>query len=263
MSAEPSPSDEPVIEMSGVAVGSRQEPETVVLKDVNWRVAAGDYWVVAGLHGSGKSDFIALAGGLTRPQGGSYRLFGHPMPIFEEELLGERLRLGVVFEDSHLQHRLSVAENVALPWRYHRSANAAEVAGRVAAMLEWTGLTPWADSQPGRLGRNWQKRAMLARALMLEPEVLVLDNPIGGLDSRHALWWLDFLGQLSAGADFLKGRRLTVVATAEDFRPWQDRASHFAILQQGRFVPLGERSVLAGHSDPLVKELLRDGFARR
>jgi len=177
--------------------------------------------------------------------------------------MAERLRLGVVFEDSHLLHRQTVAENVALPLRYHRSASREEVAGLVTAMLELTGLTRWADSLPGRLGRNWQKRAMLARALMLEPEVLLLDNPLAGLDSRHALWWLNFLGQLSAGADCMQGRRMTIIATAEDLRPWKDRASHFAILQQGRLVPLGERSALAGHSDPLVKELLADGFAAR
>ena len=250
-----------IMEMSGVAVSSRQDPEVAVLEDVNWRVAASDYWVVAGLHSSGKSDLIALAGGLTRPRAGSYRLFGHPMPIFEEELLAERLRLGVVFDDSHLQHRLTVAENVALPLRYHRNANPEEMTNRVAAMLELNELTRWSDSLPGRLGRNWQKRTMLARALMLEPEVLLLDNPLGGLDSRHAVWWLNFLGKLSAGADFTKGRRMTMVATVDDLRPWRERASHFAILQQGRLVTLGERSVLAGQSDPLVKELLADEYA--
>lgn len=261
MSAHSSPSTGPIMEMSGVAVSSRQDPEVVVLEDVNWRVSAGDYWVVAGLHSSGKSDFIALAGGLTPPQAGSYRLFGQTMPIFDEELLAERLRLGVVFEDSHLQHRLTVAENVALPLRYHRSTSADETAKRVAAMLELTELTRWSGMLPGRIGRNWQKRVMLARALTLEPEVLLLDNPLGGLDSRHAIWWLNFLGQLSAGADGGNGHRTTIVATAEDLRPWRDRASHFAMLEEGRLVTLGERSALAEHHEPLVKELLADGFA--
>jgi ABC-type transporter Mla maintaining outer membrane lipid asymmetry ATPase subunit MlaF len=250
-----------VIEMNGVGVGSLQKPDLPVLEEVNWRVEAGDYWLLAGMHGSGKSDFMAMTGGLTPPQRGSYRLFGHEMPIYEEELLAERLRLGLVFDGGHLLHRLTVAENLALPLQYHRNVNRHEAGERVAAMLEWTGLGRWADALSGGLTRNWQKRAGLARALMLEPEVLLLDNPLGGLDLRHANWWLDFLGQLSAGGGLLEGRRMTLVATGEDLRPWKDRAGHFAVLQQGRLVTLGRRSALADHREAFVRELLAEGFA--
>lgn len=251
----------PAIEMSGVACGSLIDPDARVLEDINWRVLPGEYWVVAGLHGSGKSDFVALTAGLTRPLAGIYRLFGHDMPIFEEELVAERLRIGVVFEASHLLHRLTVAENVVLPLRYHRNFDETKNAERLEAMLKKMELTPWAAVTPGRLGWTWQKRVMLARALMLEPEVLVLDNPLAGLDSRHIHWWLNFLGQLSSGGDFTGGRKMTLVATAEDLRPWKAQAHQFAILQHGRFLTLGERSMLAGHGEPLVKELLADGFA--
>jgi D-methionine transport system ATP-binding protein len=250
----------PVIEMSGVNIGSMQQPDVTVIEDVNWRVEAGDYWLVAGMHGTGKSDFMAMTGGLMPPRAGSYRLFGREMPIFDEEELLERLRLGLVFEDGHLLHRLTVAENLALPLQYHHGAKRHEAAERVAAMLEITGLTHWADTTAGALGRNWQKRVGLARALMLEPEVLLMDNPLGGLDLRHTMWWLDFLDQLSKGGGFLSGRRMTLVATGEDLRMWQHRAGNFALLKQGRLVTLGKRTVLAGHSEPLVKELLAEGF---
>jgi ABC-type transporter Mla maintaining outer membrane lipid asymmetry ATPase subunit MlaF len=250
----------PVIEMTGVNVGSMQHPGVTVLEDVNWRVEAGDYWLLAGMHGSGKSDFMAMTGGLMPPRAGSYRLFGREMPVFDEEELTERLRLGLVFEDGHLLRRLTVAENLFLPLQYHRGAKRHEAAERVAAMLELTDLAHWADTPSGTLGRNWQKRLGLARALMLEPEVLVLDNPLGGLDLRHTVWWLDFLDQLSAGGGYLQGRRMTLVATGEDLRLWQHRAGNFALLKQGRLVTLGRRPALAGHSEPLVKELLAEGF---
>lgn len=250
----------PVIEMSGVSIGSMQQPDVTVIEDVNWRVEAGDYWLVAGMHGTGKSDFMAMTGGLMPPRAGTYRLFGRTMPIFDEEELPERLRLGLVFEDGHLLHRLTVAENLALPLQYHHGAKRHEAGERVAAMLEITGLSNWADTIAGALGRNWQKRVGLARALMLEPEVLLMDNPLGGLDLRHTIWWLDFLDQLSTGGGFLKGRRMTLVATGEDLRLWQRRAGDFALLKQGRLVTLGKRTVLAGHSEPLVKELLAEGF---
>ena len=248
-----------VIEMAGVGVGSQQDPEALVLEDVNWSVAEGDYWVVAGMDGSGKSDLMSMTAGLMPPRSGSYRLFGHDMPIYEEELLPERLRLGLVFDAAQLFHHLTVAENIALPLHYHRNLTRQQGADRVRAMLELTELSPLATSMPGALGRNWQKRVGLARALVLEPEVLLLDNPLGGLDLRHAGWWLDFLGQLSAGNNsWCNGRRLTLVATAEDLRPWRNRAGHFAILQQQRFMALGQREKLSGHSEPLVRELLAE-----
>ena len=74
------------------------------------------------------------------------------------------------------------------------------------------------------------------------------------------MWWLDFLDQLSSGGGLLKGRKMTLVATGEDLRPWQNRAGHIAVLKQGRLVILGRRPVLAGHSEPLVRELMAEGF---
>ena len=251
----------PIIEMAGVRVGSLQEAGTTVLEDVNWRVEACDYWVLAGMQGAGKSDLLAMTGGLMAPLEGSYRLFGNAMPIYEDELLAERLRLGMVFDGGQLLHQLTVAENLALPLQYHHNVNRNDAANRVAAMLEWTGLSHWTDTISGALGRHWQKRVGLARALMLEPELLLVDNPLGGLDLRHMTWWLDFLGQLSSGGGLLKGRKMTLVATGEDLRPWQNRAAHFAILKQGRLVTLGRQTALAGHSEPLVRELMAEEFS--
>ncbi|MDB6066314.1 MAG: transporter ATP-binding protein [Pedosphaera sp.] len=258
MDTAPQKTESPVIEMTGVTVGSVQDLQVPVLEDVNWSVAAGDYWVVAGMQGSGKSDLMFMTAGLMPPQGGRYRFFGHDMPIFEDELLPERLRLGLVFDNGQLFHHLSVMDNVALPLRYHRGLTLEQGMERVRAALELTELTPWADTMPSALGRTWQKRAGLARALVLEPEVLALDNPLGGLDLRHANWWLNFLGQLSAGHSFMGGRRMTLIATAEDLRPWRNLAACFAVLHQKHFKILGHRPEFAGHADPLVKELLAE-----
>jgi len=99
----------PAIEMTGVAVGAMRDPDTLVAEGINWTVNAGDYWVVAGLHGAGKSDFLMLTGGLMPPQRGRYQFFGEAMPIFEEARLKERLRLGLVFDGGQLFHQLTVA----------------------------------------------------------------------------------------------------------------------------------------------------------
>ena len=125
-------------------------------------------------------------------------------------------------------------------------------------MLEMTELTPFADAMPGTLGRNWQKRAGLARALMLEPEVLLLDHPLGGLDLRHASWWLNFLDQLAAG----QGQP----GTSHDtwWSPWRicvlggTWRVPFRNFEKAEFHRTGPSAQFQDHEEPLVKELLAE-----
>ena len=225
--------------MTGVAVSAQREPDTTVASGINWTVNAGDYWVVAGPHGSGKSDFLMLTAELTAPRQGQYLFFGETMPIFDEARLKERLRLGLVFEDGHLLNHLTVAENVALPLRYHYNLDRSEAEAAVGELLAGTELTPWAKSTPGALGRSWQKRVGLARALALRPEVLLVDNPLGGLDPQHMRWWLGFLDRLAKGHNLMQGRPVTLVITTADFQPWKGQARQWAVLRNGGFEVLG------------------------
>lgn len=251
----------PVIEMAGVSVGAKQDLARIVLEEVNWTVRAGEYWVIAGMHDSGKSDLVWTTGGIMPPQAGTYRLFGNEMPMYHEDQLSERLRLGLVFESGQLLHQLSVRENIALPLRYHRHhLSLPEAEERIRAMLELTELTEFAHVMPGNLGRNWQKRVGLARALMLEPELLVLDRPVSGLDPRHASWWVNFLERWR-GEQALERPR-TIIVTVEDLRPWRNRDCHFALLKKGRLVPLGRRPAFHEHPEPLLKELLAEELFR-
>ena len=255
---EPSaPSHEvPLIEMRDVSASSLRDQSTIIAEEVNWTVANSDYWVIAGLQGAGKSDFLMMTAGLMAPAVGTYLLLGQKMPIFDEPRLEHRLRLGLVFETGQLFNHLTVLENVVLPLRYHYDLSKAEAQERVHELLEVLELGPWADSTPGAIGRNWQKRVGLARALALKPEVLLLDNPLGGLDLRHTDWWQNFLSQLSKGHSLLDGRKMTLVATAADLRPWKNRARQFAILREKKFSVLGNWAQLEAASSELVEELL-------
>ncbi len=246
----------PVIQMEGVAVSAMLDPAVVVAEGIDWTVAAGDFWVLAGLQGSGKSDLLRMTGGVTAPARGSYRLLGEQMPIFEGARLATRLRLGLVFDGGQLFNHLTVAENVALPLRYHRNLSAAEAWPAVAEMLERLELAPWAHSTPGAIGRNRQKRAGLARALMLKPEILLVDNPLGGLDLRDTYWWLGFLAQLSKGHPIADGRPVTLVVTAAELRSWQGHARQFAVLKDRRLAVLGSWNQVAEADRELLHELL-------
>jgi len=248
----------PAIEMTHLAVAALQDPATTVAEDINWTVNTGDYWVVAGLHGSGKSDLLMLAGGLMAPQRGQYRFFGEPMPIFEDARLKTRLRLGLVFDSGQLFNHLTVQENIALPLRYHHNLGPVEAAAAVGELLACLELEPWASTLPSALGRSWQKRAGLARALALKPEVLLVDNALAGLDPRQVSWWLGFLDQLSKGHRLLQGRPVTLAVTTADFQPWKGHARQFALLRNRTFRVLGDWGQLAAASEDLVRELLTE-----
>lgn len=245
----------PVIEMEEAAAGLVQDASVIVAEHINWTVRAGDFWVVAGLQGSGKSDFLMMAGGVTAPVQGQYRLLGEPMPIFDVSRLPHRLRLGLVFDGGHLLHPLTVRENIALPLCYHRNQSKAEADREVTPWLETLGLTPWADSTPGAMGTNWRKRAGLARALILQPDVLLVDNPLGGLDLHHTQWWLSFLAELARGHPLRQQRPLTLVVTTSDLRPWQNLATQFAVLKQKRLTVLGSWAQIRGSREDNLREL--------
>ena len=248
----------PVIDMNDVAVAARGDAETVVLEKIDWTVMPGDFWVIGGLHDSGKSDLMAMLAGLTRPHSGSYRLFGREMgEISVNELLAGRLRIGLVFDNGgRIFNHLTVTENIALPARYHQQATPDEIDARVQALLEATELLPLAQQTPGSISRNWRQRVGLARALALQPEVLLLDNPLAGLDPRHVRWWMDFVARLSAGDALTGGLPVTLIATTDDLRPWRKPNRQFVTLQDGHWQTIGEMPEVNNDTAPMLRELL-------
>ena len=247
---------QPVIVMQDVAMGSMRDPDLTAAEGVNWTVAPGDYWVIGGLQGTGKSDFLITAGGLMAPQKGRYTLFGEPMPIFDDARLQTRLRLGLAFDGGQLLAHLTARENIALPLRYHHNLSAAQAHDAVEEALEEMGMGPWADATTGTLSRNWQSRVGLARALMLKPQLLLIDNPIAGMDLCHVQWWRGFLDELARGRKWPGNGPLTLVVTASDLRPWKGRARQFAVLQNKTFRVLGGWPEVEAVNSELVQQLL-------
>ncbi|MCX6898633.1 MAG: ATP-binding cassette domain-containing protein [Verrucomicrobia bacterium] len=247
----------PVIEMLNAAITSARAPDTAVISGINWIVSLDDYWVIGGPTSSGKSNLLVTAAGLQRPLCGVHRLFGRELPSLREpERLHERLRVGMVFEDGARPFpQLTVAENIALPLRYHRDWNDAMIRQRVEEMLDITGLSAFADSAPLDLMRALIPRVGLARALALGPEVLLLDNPLAGLDPRQERWWLDFIASLASGHPSMKGRKMTIVVTCDDLRPWTSQGRQFALLKGKHFLPLGGRDDLKRCNEPLLHDL--------
>ena len=240
-----------VVEMRAASVTTLRDTTLTVLENVDWSVLPGEFWVVAGQPQSGKSDLLMTAAGLLLPARGSCRVFGCDTNSFGEAQLAERLRVGLVFAGGQLFNQLTVAENVALPLRYQKNLSAAETARDVAVLLEMLELTPFADRTPANLAAQWRSRAALARALILKPELLLLDNPLAGLNVRARQWLLTFLDQLWRGHAWLGGQPMTLVATTDDLRAWRHPARKFAVLDEKKFSALGAWSeVEAARSPP-------------
>lgn len=248
----------PAVEMEGAEIAALRDTTLIVLEEVNWTVQAGEFWVVAGPPHSGKSDLLLHAAGLVPPLKGVCRIFGCDTRTFDRSCLTERVRSGFVFADGKLFNNLTIAENVALPLRYHKDAPDEGIAKTVGALLDLLQLTPCASLRPGNVAAVWRHRAALARALALKPEALFLDNPNGGLINRHRLWLLNFLDQLWRGHEFFGGRPMTIVASTDDLRVWEHPKRHFAAVDEGKFSVLGRWGDEPFFRHAAVKELLRE-----
>lgn len=234
------------IELTDVDVSSARGGLESQLDAVNWQVREGDFWVIGGAHASGKSDLLATAAGMQRPLRGTVRLFGREIDgLSEKELLELRLGIGMVFKNGgRLFNQLTLAENIALPLRYRFNWTAEQAAEPVEALLRLTELADRAHTTPPMLPANWLQRIALARALALKPRVLLLDEPMGGLEARQRRWWEDFLERLSAGEPELGGQPITLVVVTTDLTPWTAFGRQFAMINHKRWTPIGGREEL-------------------
>jgi ABC-type transporter Mla maintaining outer membrane lipid asymmetry ATPase subunit MlaF len=253
----------PFIEMVGVDVaGAELRADTVVIHDVTWTVNAGDFWVVAGLPGAGKTDLLLTAAALQRPSKGTHLVFGKNLAQLEEDAqLQERLRIGMVFQSGRLFNQLSVLENLALPICYHQNVHIEEARERVRAVLEFVELGHIERRHPRNLTRNILQRVALARALMLGPEVLLIDNPLLGIDPRQAYWWREFLPRL-VGKNPFQNRPIALVIATDEFLNWRELGTHFAMIHDKKWTLVGTREHLQGSTDLAVLDLMTMDFKR-
>jgi putative ABC transport system ATP-binding protein len=173
-----------LIELAGIErVFQLGDSEVHALRSLDLSIAAGEYVAVMGPSGSGKSTLLNLLGLLDRPNAGTYHLEGRDVTTLsaEEQARVRSERIGFVFQSFHLVPRLTAAENVALPMILAGIAPA-QRAERVAQTLRDYGLENRADHRPDQLSGGQRQRVAIARATIMQPAVILADEPTGNLD---------------------------------------------------------------------------------
>jgi len=174
----------PLIELSGIErVFHLGDTAVHALSKLNLTIDAGEYAAIMGPSGSGKSTLLNLLGMLDSPNAGVYRLEGKDVTTLsgDEQAQVRSQRIGFVFQSFHLVPRLTAAENIALPMML-AGIPAAERGRRVAKALSDFGLTPRSDHRPDQLSGGQRQRVAIARATIMQPALLLADEPTGNLD---------------------------------------------------------------------------------
>jgi phospholipid/cholesterol/gamma-HCH transport system ATP-binding protein len=223
-----------------------------VLKDVSFSVAAGTTFVLLGRSGTGKSVTLKLICGLLKADSGSVIVNGEDITkLKSSELASTRKHIGFVFQSAALFDSISVGENVAFPLRRHTQKTDAEIRDQVHSILETLGLGKEYDSMPGDLSGGMQKRAGLARALAVEPSLLLVDEPSAGLDPITSTEIDELL------IDIKTRRHATLVVVTHNIQSARRIADRMAFLDQGHLLAEGTVKELEHSEHELVRAFMK------
>jgi phospholipid/cholesterol/gamma-HCH transport system ATP-binding protein len=231
--------------------------ERVVLDGVDLDVGHGEALTVLGRSGTGKSVLLKLIIGLQKPDSGSIEIGGQDIARLSLDGLNEvRKKLGFLFQQAALYDSLTVADNVAFPLRRHTALSDRERLARVRELLGHMGMERELDKMPAEISGGMKKRVGLARALALDPEVVLLDEPTAGLDPITAGEIIELI------RDLRQARRMSAVVVTHDLRSVEALADRVAVLHEGTILADGPFDEVKRSDDPFVAAFVRPAFAK-
>jgi phospholipid/cholesterol/gamma-HCH transport system ATP-binding protein len=242
--------DKPAI---GVWTLSKSFGEQKVLDRVNLEVRRGETVTVLGRSGTGKSVLLKLIIGLQKPDDGEIEINGEEIATLAlDELNRVRKTVGFLFQQAALYDSLTVEENVAFPLRRHTSLKDDERSDRVRELLARVGMEEAGKKMPSEISGGMKKRVGLARALALDPQIMLLDEPTAGLDPITASEINELIRELQ------KERHISSVVVTHDMRSVKTVANRIAMLYEGNIVFEGTLEDLKRSDHPVVAKFLQE-----
>jgi phospholipid/cholesterol/gamma-HCH transport system ATP-binding protein len=222
-----------------------------ILDGVNLRVPEGLITVILGGSGSGKSTLLRHLIGLQRPSGGQILVKGRDLaPMTPEELVEMRKRMGILFQGGALFNSMTVGENVALPLREHTKLEESTIHIMTRIKLQLVGLAGFEDFMPAQLSGGMKKRAGLARAIAMDPEILFFDEPSAGLDPLSAAALDELILRLK------QTFRMTILVVTHELPSVFTIADHVVMLMNGKVLTEGSLADLRASTEPQVQDFL-------
>jgi phospholipid/cholesterol/gamma-HCH transport system ATP-binding protein len=222
-----------------------------VLRGLNLGIPEGQVSMILGPSGTGKSVCIKHIVGLLYPDEGDVIVAGQSIPsLSDDDLFELRKKFGVLFQDGALFGSLNLYDNVAFPLRQHTEKGEEEIAEIVNRRLREVGLGNANEKMPNELSGGMRKRAGFARALVLDPEIVLFDEPDSGLDPVRTALLCELIKEVHAenGGSY--------VVITHDILSARRVAEHIAILWRGRIVESGPAAELFASENPFVRQFL-------
>ena len=250
------PIGEPVIEVNNVI---KRYGRNIVHQHLNLEVRRGEIVTIVGGSGSGKTTLVRQILGLEKPTSGTIRLFGEDLTAMDDESAGLiRSRTGMLFQHGALFSSLSVFDNIAQPVRELGKVPSSLLRDIVMLKLEMVGLPgKHASKMPAALSGGMIKRVGLARAIVLEPELLFLDEPTAGLDPRSSDEVVDLISTLH------RALGLTVVLVTHDLDAMVALSTRVAVIADRKVLVAAPVEEAAGVDDPFIREYFLGMRGRR
>jgi phospholipid/cholesterol/gamma-HCH transport system ATP-binding protein len=223
----------------------------LVLDSLDLDIARGETLVVIGRSGCGKSVLLKHITGLVRPDAGEILFEGEDMTRFDRKKLFQmRMHFGMLFQSSALFDSMTVGENVALPLRKHSGLGEDEILRVVGAKLELVGLTGVQDQYPAEMSGGMKKRIGLARAVAMDPQVVLYDEPTTGLDPIMAAVINELIRTLQ------RELRVTSVVVTHDIKSAYHVGDRIAMLHEGTIIYSGTPDEVRGSDDPVIRQFV-------